>query len=58
MGIKSLIPNDIQYHFDKNISQLFSDYFSNIAGDMINQIPTSDVDPLHFVTRNSASCIQ
>ena len=55
--IKSIIVNNIECFEQLSIAKIFNDYFSEIPGSVISNIPVSDIDPLSYLTRNPASII-
>ena len=53
--IKKLILNNIELFDDVEIAEVFVDYFSSIASDLDDKLPSSSIDPTSFIEplRNS-----
>ena len=54
-SIRRILVNNTEYTSDSDIVQIFNDYFSNIASNLDNDIPHSDIDPLSYVPLNPSS---
>ena len=49
--IKRIIFNNIEYNDPKDIAQAFNSYFSSVASELNSKIPTSNIDPISFLTQ-------
>ena len=50
--IKSLMWNNLECTSDISIANIFNDFFSNIATDLDDNLPTNNIDPTSFLTYN------
>ena len=54
---KSVMRNNIEIFDDKYVANIFNDYFSNIPLQLDENVPFSNLDPLHFINPNLVSTL-
>ena len=53
-NIKSILYNNVEYTDDKSIADIFNNFFVNVARELDDNLPTTDIDPLTYVQSNSS----
>ena len=55
--IKRIVWNQLEYSNEEGIANAFNQYFCSIAKDLDENLPSSNIDPLTYVTRNTSQSL-